>query len=204
MFTNQLHNQCLSRGIYPNGVRQLFSKCDGRWSPNQFGTLGHCRTGRLRQTEALKLSTNCKNFCVCILDQKCILKHVSYIWSRKFKYCIRYFRVYYVMEKSRFSIFDAYFYYVLVHTYLPLERFYHVCQKTVIADPISTVWYLLSDTNFEILPLIFISGCLPNLLFTCKSSVIWKCPGKMVPRSPASLSKRAHHSGRNQIRFARR
>ena len=25
----------------------------------------------------------------------------------------------YVMEKSRFSIFDAYFYYVLVHTYLP-------------------------------------------------------------------------------------
>ena len=44
------------------------------------------------------------------------------------------------MEKSRFSIFDAYFYYVLVHTYIPYdERLYHVCQKTVIADPISTV-----------------------------------------------------------------
>lgn len=73
------------------------------------------------------------------------------------------------MEKSRFSIFDAYFYYVLVHTYIPYERLYHVCQKTVIADPISTV---LNNTNFEILPLIYISGCLPNLLFTCKSSVI--------------------------------
>ena len=106
----QLHNQCLSWRVYSNCVRQLFSKCDGRWSPNQFGTLGHCRTGRLRQTEALKLSTNCKNFlCVCILDQKCILKHVSYIWSRKFKYCIRYFRVYYVMEKSRFSFFKYIF-----------------------------------------------------------------------------------------------
>ena len=79
MFTNQLHNQCLSRGIYPNGVRQLFSKCDGRWSPNQFGTLGHCRTGRLRQTEALKLSTNCKIFFVLLgtkLEKKVELRYI--------------------------------------------------------------------------------------------------------------------------------
>ena len=50
---------------------------------------------------------------------------------------------------------------------------------------------------------IFLLGCLPYLLFTCESCILWKCPSQMVSGSTASLSKRADYSSRDQIRFAR-
>ena len=58
---DQLHNQCLSRRIYPNCVWQLFGQCDGGRPPHQPWTLGHSGTRRLRQTEATFLSPDSKN-----------------------------------------------------------------------------------------------------------------------------------------------
>ena len=66
---------------------------------------------------------------------------------------------------------------------------------------------MICETDFlkipilSVLNLIFFSGCLPNLLFTCEPSIVWKRQSQMVSRGSTPLSKCTNHFSWNQIRL---